>query len=297
VLNRTAGRGRAAKYLPAVERSVASLRRRGLDVELEQPSSTADTRERARHAAHAGRDLVAGGGDGTVSAVAGIAAETRRRLALLPLGSGNDFARTLGYDTDEPLRALEYLTDEAGRDRTVDLGRVNGQLYTCVTCSGFDAEANRWANERSRLSGTALYVAAVLRTIVVYRPRRFRVTVDGRVRELRAWMVSVGNGPAYAGGMRIVPDANMNDGLLDVCIIGPISKARFVANFPKVFKGTHGRVAEVAFDRGAHVEVEALETGPNGVPLEVWADGERVGPLPATMQAVAGALVVRTPPP
>ena len=98
-------------------------------------------------------------------------------LAIVPTGAGNDFARVLGYDPKRPLDAFGVLAH--GRDRVVDLGRVNGRWYTCVDRSGFDAEANRWANTVQRLSGTTLYVAAVLRTLAVYRPHRFRLTVDG----------------------------------------------------------------------------------------------------------------------
>ena len=102
-----------------------------------------------------------------------------RTLAVVPTGAGNDFARGLGYDPKHPLDAFDALAH--GRDRVVDLGRVNGRWYTCVTASGFDAEANRWANTVHRLSGTALYVAAVLRTLAVYNPHPFRLTVDGEV--------------------------------------------------------------------------------------------------------------------
>ena len=143
-----------------------------------QVSPTADDPARlAREAADQGHDLVACGGDGLVAAVAGVAADTARRLAVVPTGAGNDFARGLGYDPKHPLDAFDAL--EHGHDRVIDLGRVNDRWYTCVTASGFDAEANRWANTVNRLSGTALYVAAVLRTLAVYKPHPFRLTVDG----------------------------------------------------------------------------------------------------------------------
>ena len=155
----------------------------------------------------------------------------------MPTGAGNDFARVLGYDPKHPLRAFDAVAN--GHDRVVDLGRVNGRWYTCVTASGFDAEANRWANTVRRLSGTTLYVAAVLRTLAVYKPHRFRVTVDGEPLETTAWLVAVGNGPAYAGGMRVTPAARLDDGLLDVTIVGAMSRPEFLWNFPKVFKGNH----------------------------------------------------------
>src|SRR5262245_29453515 len=202
--------------------------------------------------------VVACGGDGLVAEVAGVAAEAGRRLAIVPTGAGNDFARVLGYGMKRPLEAFAVLA--SGADRTVDLGRVNGRWYTCVTASGFDAEANRWANTVQKLSGTALYVAAVIRTLAVYKPHPFRITVDGEAHEHRAWLVAVGNGPAYAGGMHITPNARMDDGLLDVTVIGALSKPAFLWSFPRVFKGTHVTHPACSTYRGRHVELASLAT-------------------------------------
>src|SRR6185437_12287943 len=180
IVNPVAGRGRTAKLLPQIEERAAAF---GTKVEV---SPTADDPIRlARTATDQGHDLVACGGDGLVAAVAGVAADTKRRLAVVPTGAGNDFARYLGYDPKRPLDGFGAL--EHGHDRVVDLGKVNGRWYTCVTASGFDAEANRWANTVHRLSGTALYVAAVLRTLAVYKPHPFRLTVDGDAHEINAW--------------------------------------------------------------------------------------------------------------
>src|SRR3954452_12650005 len=232
IVNPAAGRGRTRKLLPQLEQAA-----RAAGVELHVSPEPGAPRKLALTAVEAGNDLVACGGDGVVTEVAGVAADTGRRLAVVPTGAGNDFARLLGYDLKRPLDAFRALAE--GRDRVVDLGRVNGRWYTCVTASGFDAEANRWANTVQRLSGTTLYVAAVLRTLAVYKPHQFELTVDGNTREIRAWLVAVGNGPAYAGGMRVAPDARLDDGLLDVTVVGEMSKPEFLVNFTKVFKGTH----------------------------------------------------------
>jgi diacylglycerol kinase (ATP) len=285
IVNPVAGRGRTQKLLPELERAASAA---GIPLHV-SPEPGAPTKL-ARAAADEGHDLVACGGDGLVTEVAGVAADTGRRLAVVPTGAGNDFARVLGYDPKQPLRAFDALTK--GKDRVVDLGRVNGRWYTCVTASGFDAEANRWANTVRKLSGTTLYVAAVLRTLAVYKPHRFRVTVDGESLETTAWLVAVGNGPAYAGGMRVTPDAKLDDGLLDVTIVGTMGRAEFLWNFPKVFKGAHVGHPKVTTLRGTHVELESLDAS---IPMEVYADGERVGPLPGTMEAVRDALNVRVP--
>jgi diacylglycerol kinase (ATP) len=285
IVNPVAGRGRTQKLLPQLEQTA-----RAAGVALHVSPEPGAPAKLARAAVDEGHDLVACGGDGLVTEVAGVAADTGRRLAVVPTGAGNDFARVLGYDTKDPLRAFAAL--EHGRDKVVDLGRVNGRWYTCVTASGFDAEANRWANTVRRLSGTSLYVAAVLRTLAVYKPYRFRVTVDGETVETCAWLLAVGNGPAYAGGMHITPNAQLDDGLLDVTIVGDMSRAKFLWNFPKVFKGTHVSLPEVTTMRGVRVHLESLDTS---IPMEVYADGERVGPVPGTMEAVRDALNVRVP--
>ena len=285
IVNPVAGRGRTQKLLPDLERAAAAA---GIELHV-SPEPGAPTKL-ARAAADDGHDLVACGGDGLVTEVAGVAADAGRRLAVVPTGAGNDFARVLGYDPKRPLRAFDAIA--GGADKVVDLGRVNGRWYTCVTASGFDAEANRWANTVRKLSGTTLYVAAVLRTLAVYKPHRFRVTVDGESVETTAWLVAVGNGPAYAGGMRVTPAARLDDGLLDVTIVGAMSRPEFLWNFPKVFKGNHVGNPKVTTLRGLHVQLESLDAS---IPIEVYADGERVGPLPATMEAVRDALNVRVP--
>jgi diacylglycerol kinase (ATP) len=287
IVNPVAGRGRTRRLLPDLEGAA-----RAADVELHVSPEPGAPTKLALAAVEAGHDLVACGGDGLVTEVAGVAADNGARLAVVPTGAGNDFARVLGYDPKQPLRSFDALREDAGRDRVVDLGRVNGRWYTCVTASGFDAEANRWANTVQRLSGTTLYVAAVLRTIAVYKPHPFRLTVDGEAHEIRAWLVAVGNGPAYAGGMRIAPDAHLDDGLLDVTVVGAMTKPQLLWNFPKVFRGTHTSHKLVQTFRAARVELESLDAS---IPMEVYADGERVGPLPATMEAVRDALTVRVP--
>jgi diacylglycerol kinase (ATP) len=285
IVNPAAGRGRTRKLLTELTRAA-----RDVNAELHVSPEPGAPTKLALAAVEAGHDLVACGGDGLVTEVAGVAADAGRRLAVVPTGAGNDFARVLGYDPKRPLHAFRVLAD--GRDRVVDLGRVNGRWYTCVTASGFDAEANRWANTVQRLSGTTLYVAAVLRTLAVYKPHPFRLSVDSDVHELRAYLVAVGNGPAYAGGMRVAPAARLDDGLLDVTVIGAMSKAEFLVNFPRVFKGTHVAHPKVRTFRGTLIELASLDSS---LPMEVYADGERVGPLPGRMEAVADALVMRVP--
>jgi diacylglycerol kinase (ATP) len=287
VINPAAGRGRSRARVPAVADALARL---DADVRIEMSADLGDAMCVARAAFGDGRGVVACGGDGTVSALAGVAADCDGVLALVPAGSGNDFARQLGVPRGDPAAAAALL--RSGTVGTFDLGRAEADdgtraWFTTVANAGFDAEANRWANSVQSISGTPLYVLAVLRTLRSYQVRRLRVTVDDEVLETDGWLVAVANTRSYAGGMVIAPDASLDDGRLDVCVVGRVSRPEFLRTFPKVFKGTHVEHRGVLVRRGKQVTVEM----PEAVDApEMWASGERVGPLPARVEAVAGAL-------
>jgi diacylglycerol kinase (ATP) len=238
--------------------------------------------------------VIACGGDGTVGALPGTVADARGVLAVVPTGSGNDFARHLGIPRGDVAAAVA--TVERGAITPVDLGRAEAAdgtsiWFTTVANAGFDAEANRWANTVTWTSGNALYVLAVLRTLRSYRPSRVRVTVDGHARVMAAWLVAVANTRTYANGMMVAPDASIDDGLLDVCVVGDVPRAEFLRTFPSVYRGGHVRNPQVTVRRGTNVSIESVDPAE---PLELWASGERVGPLPATMTAVRAAIGVVT---
>ena len=266
-----------------------------LDVEVVLSADAADLVARASDAFARGRAVVAAGGDGTVCALAGVAAEDGGVLGLLPLGSGNDFARQLDVPRGDPQAAIEVL--RSGRVVRADLGRAHtadgaSTWFTTVANTGFDAVANAWANRVTWTSGTPLYVLATLRTLVAYSPTRVRVTVDDETIETRAWLVAVGNTRTYASGMMITPTASVHDGVLDVCVVGPVSRVGFLRTFPSVFSGTHVDHAQVRVARGTRVTVEVLDAHPA---VDLWASGEHAGPLPAQIEPAPGALAVVVP--
>ncbi len=290
VVNPTAGHGRTRKLLP---RLTEGFKRHGIGVEV--PSSAAGSTEAARVAFARGDGVLACGGDGTVSQLASLASEVDGVLGVVPTGAGNDFARHVGIDHRRPLDAMSLV--EHGRVGTTDLGSartVDGReaRFTTVANTGFDSEANRWANNVGRVTGTALYVLAVLRTLAVYRPQPMRVCVDGDEWNGDAWLVAVGNSRYYAGGMMITPGAEVDDGVLDVCVIGPAPRAEFLVRFPGVFRGRHVTMRHVAMLRGKSVEIDASRSA---LGLELWASGDRVGLLPAQLEPLPGALQVLVP--
>jgi diacylglycerol kinase (ATP) len=297
VINPVAGRGRARVTLPVVADALAGVDR---DVELRVSADLADAVTIATDALDRGRGIVACGGDGTVCALAGLAAERDGVLAIVPSGSGNDLARHVGVPRgDAPAAAALLVT---GTVAAVDLGRActaDGATawFTTVANAGFDAEANRWANGIEWVGGTPLYVLAVLRTLTTYAPRRVQVTVDDHVVDGEAWLVAVANTRSYAGGMVIAPDASLDDGALDVCVVGQVTRTDFLRTFPKVFDGTHVEHPAVTTLRGVRVTIEMPDARPHDEMWapELWASGERVGVLPATLEAVPHAVRVVVP--
>jgi diacylglycerol kinase (ATP) len=290
VVNPTAGRGRTRKALPALQAEFAAL-----DVPVHVSNDAADGARHARAAFARGDGVVACGGDGTVSSIAAVAVEEQGPLAVVPTGAGNDLARHLGI----PKRARDAIRLlELGHLTTIDVGRATAHdgattTFTTVANTGFDAEANRWANGVRWATGTPLYVLALLRTLAIYRPSPMRVNVDGVEWEGDAWLVAVGNTRCYAGGMMITPGAEVDDGLLDVCVIRGVPKAEFLWRSPRVFKGTHTALDDVITMRGTTVEISASGATRRG--HELWASGERVGLLPARLEAMPGALSVLVP--
>jgi diacylglycerol kinase (ATP) len=227
--------------------------------------------------------------------LAGVAAEVGGVLGIVPLGSGNDFARQLELPRGDHEAAIDVL--RTGRVAAVDLGRAHtadgaSTWFTTVANTGFDAVANAWANEVTWTSGTPLYVLATLRTLAAYSPTPVRVTVDDTVIETDAWLVAVGNTRSYASGMMITPAARVHDGVLDVCVVGPVSRIGFLRTFPSVFSGTHVQHPQVRTERGTSVTVETLAPTPT---VDLWASGEHVGPLPTRLEPAPGALSVVVP--
>jgi diacylglycerol kinase (ATP) len=293
LINPSAGRGRARRLVPRVR---AALDASALPVTVHVSTSAADALAVARAARDAGHGLVACGGDGTVRDLAGLCADTDGLLAVIPTGSGNDFARQLGIPRGDVVAAVALI--EQGHVRVVDLGRARAAdgaavWFTTVANAGFDAEANRWANTVTWTSGNPLYILAVLRTLRSHRPTRVQVTVDGHSRVMAAWLVAVANTQTYASGMMIAPDAVVDDGALDVCVVGDVSRAEFLRTFPSVYRGGHVRHPMVTMRRGSSITIASSDPA---APLELWASGEPVGPLPAEVTVVPGALrVVASP--
>lgn len=281
--NPSAADGRSLKCLDVAR---AELDARGVAYTLSTPSGRDAARRVAREAGERGETVAAVGGDGTIGLIAGALRGTPGRLLVIPAGRGNDFARVLKIPTD-PAAAARLALD--GEERTVDVGDVDGRPFICIASFGFDSDANRIANDAKFVKGNLVYLYAAVRALIGWKHARFHVVVDGQAHELRGWSVAVANSKAYGGGMFIAPQAELDDGELDVVMVSESPKWEFFRDIPKVFKGTHGSSPHVRMLRGAKVEVSADR------PFDIYADGDAIGSLPATVSISPRSLTVLTP--
>jgi YegS/Rv2252/BmrU family lipid kinase len=284
IVNPFAGGGRAGRELGGVSRALLTL---GLEHHVEPTRSLAHARDLALAAAAGGEMAVAFGGDGLIAAVADGLREGDGVLGVLPGGRGNDFARMLGIPLD-PKAACEVLA--TGRVCRLDMGQAGSRTFIGIASCGFDAVANRIANETAFVRGNLVYAYGALRALAGWRPATFTVTVDGdATRTVTGYTVAVANSRFYGGGMRLAPDASLHDGLLDVVIVRDMPKRRFLRLLPTVFKGEHVRLGVVEVTRGATVAIAADRS------LDVYADGDPVAELPVTVTALPGAVKAVVP--
>ncbi len=285
LVNPAAGGGRARKALPGVEQA---LRGAGVAVRSEATRSLDHARELAAAAAVAGDAVVTLSGDGLIGCVAGVLrGRDDALLGILPGGRGNDLVRVLGLPRDpvEAARALPRC-----EPRRLDVGDVDGATFIGIASLGFDSEANRIANAAPSVLGPLAYVYGALRGLAAYRPATFTLTLDGgEVLVRRAFTVAAANSKAYGGGMFVAPDAELDDGLLDLVIVGAMSRRRFVGSLPKVFRGTHVDEPEVEVVRTRRVEIRADRV------FDVYADGDPIGATPVTVSSVPQAVPVLCP--
>lgn len=297
LINPAAGGGRGGTV---ADRAAARMRSHGLEVTRLIGGSPEESVELARRAIADRVDaLVVCGGDGMVSLAVRAQAYSGIPVGIIPAGTGNDLAREYGIPLGDPEAAADIVA--GGRVEQVDLGQATPdggepQIFASVLCAGMDSAVNRRVNEMALLRGPLRYVIASVIEFPTYRPRRFRMTFDaGDTAEetvdaevlLSAFAIT----RSYGGDMKIAPDADRGDGLVDVCYVGRISKLRFMRHFPKIYSGTHVGLRGVTTRRCRTVRLEASD-------VEAYADGDAVAPLPVTVEVLPGAgrfLVPRGP--
>lgn len=272
-----AGRGKAAGTSADV---LDRLRASGAHVIDLTGSDAAASARNARDAVAAGAErLVVLGGDGMVHLAVQAVAGTATVLGVVPVGTGNDFVRALPGIPDDPLAAA---ATALGDPRPIDGIRVGDRWVASVATAGFSADVNDRANRLSRPKGQSRYTVATVLELPALKRRPTRLLVDGEPHEHDAVMIAVANTAWFGGGMHICPDADPDDGLLDVTVVDGVGRIELLRFFNRVFKGTHLDHPKVHTHRGRRIEIDA--------DLDIWGDGEPVTTSGGVLEAVPAAI-------
>ncbi|RLC80950.1 MAG: diacylglycerol kinase family lipid kinase [Chloroflexi bacterium] len=286
IVNPVAANGKVGKKWPQVREFLES---RGV------PFSSSLTQYH-QHAIHLAREavqkgfqtIVAFGGDGTLNEVVnGVFQEgldVDVTIGAIPGGTGSDFTRSLNLPRD-PVEAFKRLLE--GRTRLVDLGEIEclkegkpeRRYFINIAGMGFDAEVAERTNRAPKfLGGTIPYLFNLFIPLVTYRSKHYRIEMDGKTLEQKAYFLVIAIGKYFAGGMFVAPEAELDDGLFDVLIIGDMPKLEFVANVARVYKGTHLEHPKVDAYKARHIKVHSESE------VFIQAEGEIVGTAPATFK-------------
>lgn len=285
VVNPVSGRRQGERIANDAELLLKSL---GHETARIQGDDAQHAREQLTKAFETGIDtVVVVGGDGALHDVLPVVVGRDVTVGLLPAGTGNDTARSLGVPVKDQGAAMRVLL--GGHTRDIDLAQTGRDEYVVtVVASGFDSKVNERANAMAWPRGNMRYNISIVAELREFQPLLFEITLDGETVERQAMLVAVGNGPSFGGGLRICEGASMDDGLLDVVVINPLSKPKLVRVFPKLYRGTHVTIPE--FERHRVREVTLSSPG-----IVAYGDGERLGPLPMTSTVRPGALRVLVP--
>jgi diacylglycerol kinase (ATP) len=280
-INPASGRGRAQRQ---AKLAGEYFRSRDIDVREIEGTSLQDFRKKLLICLDSEEvsGVIALGGDGFIHEIIQHLVSRDIPLGVIPCGTGNDFARSIGVFDLPFSRQLELIEKH---DAThIDLGTVQDQWFAAILSSGFDALVNDRANSMRWPRGRMRYNIAMIEKLIALRPHSYRIRVDERYLEVQATLVTVANGSSYGGGMKVCPDASINDGLFDVMVLGRVSRIELLKVFPKVYRGGHVGHPAVTFYRCNEIEIDGSGSS--------FADGEPIAQLPLRAKCVSAALKV-----
>ena len=281
LINPKSGNGRGNKVGKLVKQEFKALGIQYLDISADSAQQSQENLKRKLRENQKFEGLFLIGGDGTVNLAVQELVGSDLGLALIPAGTGNDFARTLNLKLKNPEQLIKHYL--SSRPSLIDVGKVGEKYFVDVLSTGFDSMVNERANAMKRIKGRAKYNISILLVLSTFKPKNYRFSIDGFSFESKAMLIAVSNGICYGGGMKVTPDAKIDDGLFDILILSPVSKFEFLKVFPKVFSGTHTTHPAVKISRGKSVEIDSDAVA--------YADGERVGPLPVKARVIERGLL------
>jgi diacylglycerol kinase (ATP) len=265
--NPTSGRGKGAKVLSIIENFLklsnevfSSISTKSLEQSLFLLKESVNKYPQAK--------IVVIGGDGMLHAA--INNIQGNPIGLIPAGTGNDFARALGLSLEDPIESIRRVLSADVEE--VDLGKVGDEYFAAICSTGFDSVVNERANKLKWPTGKMKYNIAMLLELPRFKPRSYKIVIDGKQMQTQAMLIAIANGLSYGGGMKVCPAADIQDGLLDIMILAPVPKLEFIRIFPSVFKGLHVTHPAVSILQGRSIQIKAEAVA--------YADGERIGELP-----------------
>ena len=286
IANRTSGSGSAGAYIDRVKEALTA---RGVDFEIRETQRPGHATELAKAAVDEGFDVITVvGGDGTLRETAMSVVHTDRVLGLLPCGTGNDYARALGVPTDMEA-ALDILLN--GETRTVDAGMANDQVFFNIAGFGFDVDVLDYTEEfkpKCR-NGETAYRLGCLKAVLGLKLRKSTLTFPDGTIERNVLMAAAGVGTHFGGGMNVLPESDMSDGLLDVCIAHDVRRLGVLKLLPRFIKGKHIGLKCITYRKTTEVTVVCDPVS------RIEVDGERMDGTPVTFRVLPGALRVRAP--
>ncbi len=280
-INPKSGRGHALKRALIAKEYFADC---GFPVALVEGNSVADFRAKLIFELEdrSISGVVAFGGDGFIHEIIQHVVPREIPLGVIPCGTGNDFARSIGIYQLSLTQQLALIAQS--ESRSIDLGRVGSTWFAAILSSGFDTLVNERANRMKWPKGRMRYNIAMIEKIIALRTHSYRMRLDGDSVDVEATLVTVANGPSYGGGMKVCPDAALTDGLFDVMVLARVSRRELLKVFPKVYTGRHVGHPAVTFYRCREIEITGSGSS--------FADGEPISSLPLTAQCVSSALKV-----
>lgn len=281
LINRNSGNGRGEKVGRIVKEELAALDIQYIDISAKSAKQCQQNLKNGLTSSQSYEGLFLVGGDGTLNTAIQEIVNTGLGVALIPAGTGNDFARTLNLNLRDPKQLISYYL--SNKPALVDVGKVGERYFVDVLSTGFDSMVNERANAMRRIKGRAKYNLSILLVLSTFKPKNYEFSIDGVSFENRAMLIAVSNGISYGGGMKVTPDAKLDDGLFDILILTPVSRFEFLRVFPKVFSGKHITHPAVKISRGKSVEINSDAVA--------YADGERIGSLPIKASVVERGLL------
>ena len=265
ILNPISGRGKGKRLAESIKGKLEAVFPGLVYFETEYPGHAREIAARIKNDFEV---IIAGGGDGTVHETVNGMIGGSATLAVIPIGSGNDFVKMLSLPKD-PEQAIEVIRQN--HRRKIDLGKMNDTIFPNGLGIGFDAWVVRESMKVKRLRGILIYLYAVLKTVFSYPNQTVTFSANGKTETKRIFLIAVGNGRAMGGGFFLTPEARIDDALFDVCIIHALKKREVFWHLPKVFWGGHVKIHQVQMLRTASLKIES---GPG---IAAHADGELLG--------------------